>query len=85
MKNEIPVETGDIQKVRLNGVRETRSGLLGNSPYKHAFYCGHCGKYVPFGDDIFSDRSGALRHLGCGSILRTSPHNKRGRKTLRKH
>jgi hypothetical protein len=66
-------------------VREIRKGLSGNSPHNHNLYCGHCGKYVPFGDDMFRDKRGVLRHSECGSILRTGPHNKRRRKALRKH
>jgi hypothetical protein len=85
VENEIQVETRDVQKDLLSEVRGGRDDISGNSPYKHAFYCGHCGQYVPFfSDRIFSDRRGALRHLECGSILRISPHNKRNHKALRK-
>jgi hypothetical protein len=84
MKHKIQEEIGAVLKVRPE-VREIRKGLSGNSPYDHNLYCGRCGKYVPFGGNMFRDKKGVLRHSECGSILRTSPHKKRGRKALRKH
>jgi hypothetical protein len=83
MDHKIQAQIGAVLKVRPE-VMEIRKGLSGNSPYDHNLYCGHCGKYVPFGGNMFRDKKGALRHSECGSILRTRPHKKRGRKALRK-
>jgi hypothetical protein len=83
MEYKIPAEIRGVAMGRME-LGEIRNGLSGNSPYDHNLYCGHCGKYVPFGNNMFRDKKGALRHSECGSILRTRPHKKRGRKALRK-
>jgi hypothetical protein len=83
MEYKIPAEIRGVAMGRVE-VGEIRNGLSGNSPYDHNLYCGHCGKYVPLGGNMFRDKKGPLRHSECGSILRTSPHKKRGRKALRK-